>query len=156
MRVLVDTNVLCRLAEVDHIQHSVASLAVRKLHAAGEALCLVPQVIYEYWVVATRPVQENGLGMTPADADGAVDDWLATFDLLRDERRIFDPWRDLILRHQVMGKSAHDTRLVAAMHRHDIRNLLTFNVADFRRYANIDVFTPEDVLNGRAGKRADV
>jgi len=34
----------------------------------------------------------------------------------------------------VMGKNAHDTRLVAAMLRHDIKSILTFNSADFKRF----------------------
>ena len=34
------------------------------LRAHGDTLFLVPQNLYEFWVVATRPLGENGLGMT--------------------------------------------------------------------------------------------
>jgi predicted nucleic acid-binding protein len=139
MRILIDTNVLCRLAETAHPLHSVALDAVSNLRGDGYELCLVPQVLYEYWVVVTRPASENGLGMPPADVAKAIDLWLELFTLLRDERGIFAIWRELVQRHGVTGKSAHDARLVAAMRRHDLTNLLTFNVADFKRYDGMDV-----------------
>jgi predicted nucleic acid-binding protein len=139
MRILIDTNVLCRLAEKTHPHHSAAVDAIARLRAAGHALCLVPQVLYEYWVVVTRPSSENGLGMPPADVEKAFDLWLDLFTLLRDERGIFSLWRDLVQRHNVIGKNAHDARLVAAMRRHALAHLLTFNVADFQRYDDIEI-----------------
>jgi hypothetical protein len=45
-----------------------------------------------------------------------------------------------------MRENAHDTRLVAAMIIHGIDRLVTFNVADFRRYREILAISPESVL----------
>lgn len=139
MRVLLDTNVLCRLAEQGNPDHSIARNAIASLRKQQHELCLVPQVIYEYWVVVTRPVAENGLGMPTADVDTAIELWLEVFTLLRDERGIFDSWREIARSVDAKGKSAHDTRLVAAMKRHGLTHLLTFNSADFRRYPGIVV-----------------
>jgi predicted nucleic acid-binding protein len=139
MRILLDTNVLCRLAEKGHAFHSAAEHAVLKMRDEGHELCLVPQVLYEYWVVATRPATENGLDMQPADVDKAIDLWLDLFTLFRDERGIFAAWRDVVRQHNVKGKGAHDARLVAAMMRHGLEHLLTFNVGDFQRYQRIKV-----------------
>ncbi len=150
MRILVDTNVLCSLAQSGHARHESASAAVSTLESAGHELCLVPQVIYEYWVVVTRPAKENGLGMPPVDAERAVSLWLEIFTLLRDERGIFANWRELVVRHEVKGKLAHDTRLVAAMTRHSIASLISYNAADFSRFSHIVVATPEQVLAGAA------
>ena len=69
--------------------------------------------------------------MAPALTDQVVSKWLADYPLLRDERRVFENWRDLVNVYQVKGKNAHDTRLVAAMRRHGISDLLTFNGVDF-------------------------
>jgi predicted nucleic acid-binding protein len=44
----------------------------------------------------------------------------------------------------VQGKQAHDARLVAAMKRHSINQILTFNTADFARYAEITAISPLD------------
>ena len=150
MRIRLDTNVVCRLAERGHPHHAPAKGATAKLEAAGHTPCLVPQVLYEYWVVVTRPVAENGLGMSTADADQAIDLWLDLFTLIRDERGILSLWRDLARQHDVKGTNAHDARLVSAMLRHGIAHLLTFNVGDFARFPEITVHTPEQVLAGTA------
>jgi predicted nucleic acid-binding protein len=47
----------------------------------------------------------------------------------------------------VLGKNAHDARLVAAMNVHGVTHLLTFNAADFRRFTTIQVMTPAAVLS---------
>ena len=62
MSIVIDTNILLRSAEPSHAQHAVADHAVRILIAHNEILCVVPQVLYEFWVAATRPVPQNGLG----------------------------------------------------------------------------------------------
>lgn len=147
MKILLDTNVLCRLADRGHPFHSAADDAVRLLRDSGHALCIVPQVLHEYWVVVTRPTVDNGLGMSPEVVDKAIDLWLELFTLLRDERGIFAAWRDLIRLHKVIGKSAHDARLVAAMQRHNISHLLTFNVADFKRYPGIELIDANTSLS---------
>jgi hypothetical protein len=65
------------------------------------------------------------------------------FDVMRDERRVFDFWEQLVADHDVKGKQVHDTRLVAAMLRHSISHLLTFNAADFARYPEISAVEPQ-------------
>jgi predicted nucleic acid-binding protein len=139
VKVLLDTNVLCRVAERGHPDHAIATSVIDKLRAEGNQLCLVPQVLYEYWVVVTRPVSDNGLGMTAVDADAVIDLWLELFTLFRDERGVFTLWRGLVKQHDAKGKSAYDARLVAAMKRHRISHMVTFNVADFRRYREIEI-----------------
>ncbi len=86
---MIDTNVLCRLVEKGHAHHVIAESAVTMLRDDNRDLCLVPQVLYEYWVVAMRPVAENGLGMTPSLVDRAVELWTDWFTLLRDKRGVF-------------------------------------------------------------------
>jgi predicted nucleic acid-binding protein len=48
----------------------------------------------------------------------------------------------------VKGKNAHDARLVAAMQRHGLTRLLTFNKPDFMRFPGINVYSPAEVLAG--------
>ena len=129
--------------------HGEALAAIDRLDANGHECVIVPQVLYEYWVVATRPVANNGLGMPVAHADAAVSQWIAVFRLLLDERGVFSYWRDLVATNDVKGKNAHDARLVAAMRRHGLTDLLTFNKPDFTRFMAINTLTPADVLGGR-------
>jgi predicted nucleic acid-binding protein len=147
MRFLVDTNVLCRVAEIGHPHHEVATAALLTLQRNNHELCIVPQIAYEYWVVATRPLKENGLGMSTGAVDNSVSEWRGRFTLLRDERLSFEFWRGLVSAFNVVGKPAHDERLVAAMLRHGITELLTFNSTDFSRYTQINVHTPQKTLH---------
>jgi hypothetical protein len=103
MRILLDTNVLCRLGECGHRHQVIAESAVTKLRKDRHELCLVPQVLYEYWVVVTRPTADNGLGMPPSDADKAIDFCLDRFRLIRDERGVFSLWRQLIRKYDIKG-----------------------------------------------------
>ncbi|MBX9790395.1 MAG: type II toxin-antitoxin system VapC family toxin [Pirellulales bacterium] len=143
MLVLVDTNVLLRVIEPRHPDHASAVTAVRRLRETGCELCLVPQVHYEFWVVATRPTTNNGLGMSASEAEQALirfgPPW---FRLLRDERAVYNCWRDLVTRYNIQGKQAHDARLVAAMIRHGVASLITFNITDFARYDGISSVDP--------------
>jgi predicted nucleic acid-binding protein len=111
---------------------------------------VVPQVLYEYWSVATRPVAQNGLGITAADAAADLAAICQRFHLFRDERAILDRWQNLVLQHQVLGKHGHDARLVAAMERHGIAQILTFNTSDFRQFTGISVLDPAQVAAGAA------
>lgn len=69
------------------------------------------------------------------------------FLLLRDERGIFDNWLSIVHDYGVIGKISHDARLVAAMQRHAIVNLLTMNKPDFTRFP-ISSYLPSEILSG--------
>jgi predicted nucleic acid-binding protein len=142
MLVLLDTNILLRLAVPVHPMHMVARDAVIKLQAKGDRLVIVPQNIYEYWVVATRPIPNNGLGFNTKHTESTVDAFLETFSLLRDERGIFPLWQDLVRSMVISGKLAHDCRIAAAMIRHNVNRILTFNVSDFSRFVAISPVDP--------------
>jgi predicted nucleic acid-binding protein len=114
MRILVDTNVLLRLDDKAHRQHGDAIMATEKLNATGRTCVLVPQVLYEYWVVATRPLDVNSLGLDIANVDRVLSEWVRIFPMLLDERGVFTHWRAIVSAHAVKGKNAHDARLVAA------------------------------------------
>ena len=145
MSILLDTNVLLRRVQPSHPSHAFAVDSVARLLAAGEAVHFTLQNIAEFWNVATRPAEHNGLGFPAPVALVEVEKVEAAFDLLPDTPSIYGAWRDLVLRHGVIGAKVHDARLVAAMNVHGVRRLLTFNVVDFTRYG-IEVVQPAAVL----------
>jgi predicted nucleic acid-binding protein len=145
MRVLVDTNILARHSQPDHELHGFAVSALERLRSDGHELRLVPQILYEYWAVATRPAPENGLGLTVEEAYERLEGFKRFFPLLRDERRIYELWEILVRSHRVYGKPTHDARLVAAMQRHGLTHVLTFNAEDFKRYPDIQILEPQTV-----------
>jgi predicted nucleic acid-binding protein len=143
MMVLVDTNVLVRLANRADSQRTLALTALEALHQGSYSLVLVPQVFYEFWVVASRPTSQNGLGLSAAKVAADADEFLHDYQLLDDDSAVFETWRQLVTTREVLGKPAHDARLVAAMLRHGVTHLLTFNAQDFARFAEITVIAPE-------------
>src|SRR5579884_1088524 len=145
MRVLIDTNLLARIAEPAHPHHPIAARAVGALAGRGDTLHVVPQNFYELWVVATRPVANNGLGMSSQQAEAEIQRLRQVLDLLTDIPAIFDEWQRLVVQYDCKGKVAHDARLVAAMNVHGIRDIVTFNGSDFVRYPNIRVIDPATV-----------
>jgi predicted nucleic acid-binding protein len=142
---LVDTNVLLRLANTADPTYPVAVTAVYALKAQGDDLRIVPQNLYEFWAVATRPTAQNGLGLSTADCGLEIAKLEAAFPLLSDLPTIVAEWKALVLAHDCKGKVAHDARLVAAMKAHGIPRILTFNGKDFHRYPGITVVDPAAV-----------
>jgi predicted nucleic acid-binding protein len=57
--------------------------------------------------------------------------------LLADSRDVHEEWRHLLVTNNVSGVQVHDARLVAAMHVHGVKRILTSNTKDFARYTNI-------------------
>ncbi len=64
--ILVDTNILLRSLHPQHPHYGPTKSALKLLRLRNETLCVAPQNLVEFWGVATRPLNENGLGMTVA------------------------------------------------------------------------------------------
>ncbi len=144
MRILLDTNLLSRLANASDPNQKLAEKAIETLRLAGFRPCIVPQNIYEFWVVATRPKAQNGLGMSLAAATAEVLNFKSLFPILEDSSAVFHEWEKVIAANSIIGKNGHDARFVAAMIVHGITHFLTFNVQDFRRYSGITVLSPDE------------
>lgn len=148
MRILIDTNVLLRCTEPKHIHYQSSLDAIDLPRSLGHELAIVPQVLYEFWSVATRPLLNNGLGMSPADAHAEIASVQKVFRLLRDERGVFSIWEHLVASYGVKGKQVHDARLAASLQRHCATHLLTFNISDFARYPFMTAMSPIDIVSG--------
>ncbi len=144
MSYLVDTNVLLRSIQQTHPMHEYSVQAVRILLEQGETLCIIPQNLIEFWVVAS-PTEVNGLALSFADALNELEQLKNCFVLLPDIASIFPVWENLIAKYQVIGKPSHDARLVAAMIAHNITHLLTFNISDFKRFTEIITLDPRNI-----------
>jgi predicted nucleic acid-binding protein len=145
MNLLLDTNILLRISETGSPFHRVCKQAVSSLLANGDALFIRAQNLIEYWAVATRPVAVNGLGFDPIQADAELRDFEKWAYLLPEPSDIAVRWRGLARQHNVCGKQAHDTRLVAFMEGHGLTNLVTLNGSDFIRYIGVTCISPVDI-----------
>src|ERR1700678_1589103 len=115
MAVLIDTNVLLRSLQPSNPSISVAQDAIDRLRKGGETMAVAVQNIIEFWVVATRPLGNNGLGLSAKQAASEIAAFKALFEVLPETAHILPEWERLVTLYRVSGKNAHDARLVAAM-----------------------------------------
>ena len=142
---LIDTSTLLRTVQVRHPQYEIATRALELLPGQGRTLHIVSRNLVEFWVVATRPVEQNGLGMSPYAAEFEITRLKNMFDLLPDIPAIYPIWESLVTRYQVSGKPAHDAHLVAAMKAHGLTAILTFDGSGFSHYLGVEVVYPAAV-----------
>ena len=133
--ILIDTNIFTRIAEkTNDPLRAMAKSALAQLQKNQETLVVAPQCLYEFWVVMTRPIQNNGCGFTSTKATW----WLGSIrnmaTLLTDDLDVYYNWEALVSNKNVLGKQGHDAHLVAWMQRHNVTKILTFNTGDFARY----------------------
>lgn len=147
MVILVDTNVLLRLAAPKDAHHLAARRATGLLKNDGDSLVTTSQNLIETWNVATRPADRNGFGHSPLAAERLVTGLEAAFPLLTDPPDTFERWKGLAARYAVSGVQVHDARLVAVMQANGIMSILTFNARDFERYSDLGIRTlnPKEV-----------
>ena len=147
---LLDANVLVGLVAPNDWRFEFAHRAINVYEQQNAPMILIPQVIYEFWVIATKPkaAKNGGLGMTTKQARDRIDKFLSFTHFLEDGPKIYDIWEELVLKHDVKGKPAHDARIIAAMINSPCNAILTFNGKDFIRYVNdesIEVIDPRTV-----------
>jgi len=135
--ILLDTNIILRSKQASSQHYKEVTEKLIELLSDGYELVICPQVIYEFYVVATRSTDKNGLGLTPGKAGKEIDNITKTYTLLDDNNKIFANWKELVKTYKVSGKTAHDTRIVAFMQSHEIENIYTLNKSDFKRFDNI-------------------
>lgn len=146
MRVLVDTNILLRSAQPNHPLSSQATQAVSKLIRQEDAVFFCSQNITEFWNVATRPTDRNGLGMSPEEALQEVSNIERSLTLLPDVPAIYSAWKLIVAAHRVLGVKVYDARLAATMSVYAVDAVLTFNAVDFERFTNVRAIHPSSLL----------
>jgi len=142
---LLDTNVLLRLYQPNSPEFSSIRRAVHSLYRANAALYYLSQNLIEFWNVSTRPITQNGYGLSPAETNEVAKQIEKAFILLPDVEAIHQEWKRLVLVHGVSGAKVHDTRIVAAMIVHGVRQILTLNCSDFDRYTEIVTVSPQNI-----------
>jgi predicted nucleic acid-binding protein len=145
--ILVDTNIPLRLVQGGHLHQQPALDALALLTTRdNEQFAMAPQCLYEMYVVCTRPAAANGMGMSAAAALNEIGAIRALFQLLPETPNLYQTWEGVVRKYAVVGKPAHDARLVAFMVEHQIQRILTFNDQDMTRYAMIKALNPFDIL----------
>jgi len=143
---LIDSNILIRWVQPADPDYAVVKSALDVLARQGAKFCYTSQNLAEFWNACTRPAERNGYGLSPQEADRRARLFETRLRLLPESLSVHQEWRRLLVAHAVSGIQVYDARLVAAMHVHGIRQILTFNAKDFARFTGVDALLPKDVL----------
>jgi len=145
MSYVADSNILLRIIQYDHPMRTEALRATVNLLRQDEVVHALPQNLYEVCVVATRPIASNGLGLTAQEARREITGIESLFAYLPDTPAIYSAWKGLVTHYSVLGRAAHDARIIAAMQVYGISHILTFNKDDFKRFPAITVVTSTEI-----------
>ena len=92
-------------------------------------------------MVVTRP-QTFMTPVTAATAATEVRAWLKLFKVADEDHRITTQWLRLLDTIPLAGRQVHDANIVATMLAYKIDQLVTHNVDDFKRFANLITIFP--------------
>lgn len=147
MRILIDTNILLRVRDASDPRHAECVAAVDAFESSAHSPCVCMQVLAEFWVVSTRPQDVNGMGLSIESAAQQVSRINSAFPCLLETSGTVSRWLQIVTDRHVVGRQAHDARLVALMLSHGISHVLTLNTSDFTRYPEITPLSPTEALS---------
>ena len=139
---LLDSNILLRMLKSDDAHYPAIRAALLKLSAKRARLCFTSQTLGEFWNASTRPLAQNGFGLTTEETNRTARVIEQDFVFLADSREVHNRWRQLLITHEIKGVQVHDARLAASMYVHAVPQLLTLNARDFRRFQGLRILHP--------------
>lgn len=147
----VDTNVLLTATDESRSGHIDAKRLIGGAGRCGCNLALSGQVLREYLVVATRPVELNGLGLSPDQAVSNLTAFRRHAVLLEESEVTSRRLTELVECFCLQGKRIHDANIVATMATHAISQLITENTGDFKVFNEITIATVADAARTMPG-----
>jgi predicted nucleic acid-binding protein len=146
MRYLLDTGILVRLLHRADPDHAVIRDALRRLAERRHTFVAARQNIVEFWNVCTRPASaRGGFGLTVEETAARLRMLERLVTVLNEPDSTYRHWKSLVVRHGVIGRQVHDTRIVAIMVAYRIKRVMTLNRDDFARFHEVEAVTPRDV-----------
>lgn len=146
MRVAIDTCVLLRTRDIRSPLHAVVKQVLQEIASSDIRTFVTPQVLAEYWAVATRPAdQRGGLGLPPDVVRTDIRYFMELHEMAREPRNLFDIWLEILAVYSVSGKAVWDARLAAVLKANHTRYPVTFDPADFKRFSFLTPVLPQDL-----------
>lgn len=143
----LDTNILLTATDRKREQHSSVLRIIATAGRAGLHLALSGQILREYLVVATRPLDANGFGLKSPDALANVEQFMRHAMLYEETEAVSTRLRRLIETCRFSGKRIHDANVAATMLAHGVRHLLTQNPKDFENVPGVSILDVSGVIH---------
>jgi predicted nucleic acid-binding protein len=141
--ILVDTNILVRLADEADPDYKTTHQAIAACWRRGRKLLVADQALQEFWVVATRPVTNNGLGMSPDQTDQFLNHFARAFIRIADPPGLFDAWRSPVNAHAIRSIRSYDARFIAFVQMAKLNGFMTYNLEHFSNFS-VRLVNPKD------------
>lgn len=138
---ILDTNILVSATASQRRLHLAAQNVVR-WPTLGRQTYVSGQILREYLVVATRPLESNGLALACADAVANVSVFRSLMHCLEESDQVQEKLAELVRTHECRGVLIHDANIVATALTHHIPAIVTENPGDFRRFADLVEVVP--------------
>src|SRR5437867_12853291 len=105
---LLDTNILLRWIKPDDRDYQLVASAIDAMLQVGAVLCYTSQNVGEFSNTCTRPLDRNGYGLAPKEADGRAHFFEDRLRLLADSLAVHNEWRRMLVAHSISGVQVHD------------------------------------------------
>jgi predicted nucleic acid-binding protein len=138
-RIFVDTNVLLACSDGSRATHESSRVFLEKAVLGDYRLFACGQVFREYLVVATRPIIDNGFGLSPVEACENVQTFQTVIQILDETSSSLKELVSLVKQHKLKGKRIHDANLVAVMRVHGLNHIKTWNPKDFSPFSGLEM-----------------
>ena len=144
--IFVDTNILIQMHVATAPKHRDVQQAIKRLTRGNSELWISRQVIREYAAVLTRH-QPYTSPLSPGDVSNQIRLFEAQYRVADENTNVTKALCKLMDNTALGGKQIHDANIVATMQVYAIGQLLTLNVADFKRFSDvITLVILEDLL----------
>ncbi len=144
--IFFDTNILLSATDSSRESHKNAAALLKNILKAGYNPVVSGQVIREYLIVATRPADANGFGMSPGDAVHNIKQFEKKMIVYDEKRAASEILQHLIIKHSICGKRIHAANIAAVMKTHGIRYIVTDNWEDFSSFEEINILTSSEAV----------
>jgi predicted nucleic acid-binding protein len=138
-RVFVDTNVFLAVTARDRKEHQEAVEFMDQGLRGEVRLFATGQIFREYLVVATRPPEVNGMGLSPEEAVMNMTCFQKAVQFLPEEHESARQLAEFVKKYDLKGKRIHDANLVACMFSNGLRRIKTFNPQDFQGFPDLEL-----------------
>lgn len=142
---LLDTNIILRFCDGNSQVQQITEQAIIQLWQNNDIVYITAQNLIEFWSVASRPTDVNGLGWGVNKIESEISQLQNLFPFLLDTADVFTQWLQLVTNLDIKGKKVHDARLAAIMSVYKIPRLLTYNDKDFKSFSHISAIHPQDI-----------
>lgn len=136
-RIFVDTNVLLAATDRSREAHEASMSFLEEGVKGSYRLFASGQIFREYLVVATRPIEQNGMCLDPSSSRNNIAAFQKVIQVLDETADVLSTLLEYVDAHQLKGKRIHDANLVALMNTHGLVHLKTWNPKDFAPFSQL-------------------